>query len=77
VSNLTDRHIAVLRALVDSARTADCDVGMDVTVLAALLNERENLREAASAALALFRKEPSIMAGVVELALRKALGERQ
>lgn len=39
MTTLTEQHIAVLRALVASARASDSDVGMDVNVLAALLDD--------------------------------------
>lgn len=50
MSDLTERHIAVLRALVESARATNSDVGMEVNVLAALLNERDGLHIALAAA---------------------------
>lgn len=50
MSDLTEQHIAILRALVDRARAADADVGMDASVLAALLNERDGMRIALAAA---------------------------
>lgn len=49
MSDLTNQHITILRALVQQARTTNSDVGMDVNVLAALLNERDALRREAQA----------------------------
>jgi hypothetical protein len=46
MSLLTDQHITILRALVQQARATNSDVGMDASVLAALLNERDALRTA-------------------------------
>ena len=50
MSALTEQHIAVLRALVDRARATNSDVGMDASVLAALLNERDGMQIALAAA---------------------------
>jgi hypothetical protein len=46
MSLLTDQHITILRALVTQARATNSDVGMDASVLAALLDEREAYRTA-------------------------------
>jgi len=67
MSALTEQHIAVLRVLVDAARLADSDVGMDASVLAALLNERDSLASWACASCgARFSQavQPDLLKGV-------------
>ena len=61
MSNLTEQHIAVLRALVDHAHATNSDVGMDASVLAALLNDWTAVRQLADERLALIQKIEAVV----------------